>query len=254
MENQVYLPTITQDESRAEGAGPLALNAGIPWQHGVEFEGQAIEALDLDEWYNWLPTGQTPMLWNLEQDSAVYKAAVEDGLRNSRTWLILNEPERSDQANYTAEQGKKRISAWRFRTGYNCTWVGPNVQLNEKGFDWLTQYRYTWKGAIPDAWGVHIYEGQPVDWQARLDKLYTWMRRFHCERPVWITETCSAGIRFAEQVAILEKCAEVLRSGQVEKVFWYSARDWFPSYKAADLLRADGALTALGIEFLRARG
>lgn len=248
-----------------------ARTAAWPWRalgYGIANEAQQVQpptgALGSLWWYDWTPrckdARQASMVWGGGADELQAARRCNDG----RPLLILNEPERADQANVTPAAAVRLVSdlaQWWSGPLWCC---GQNAAATAWTDEFVRLYRQQ-HGALPLAgWHVHAYTndalagawfGAVID-PARVEQVMRNVDAFHARYggPVLLSE---CGVltgdwwHTAKQVAPVATAfkAALARRPYIVSAAWFSARA--PSYHPSDLLDLAGRLTVVGQAWLR---
>ena len=115
----------------------------------------------LPPWYDWHYVTGGPTYQRMIYKTVPNKGVIERLIRRdpSHLWLVLNEPERHDQANLSPEQGA--AVAQEMRDLGACIAV-PGVIIGEDGLAWLDAYLAA-GGPLPEAWHVHLYHADSIE-------------------------------------------------------------------------------------------
>ena len=135
-----------------------------------------------------------PMLFGLSE-SLINKAVFLAKLYPGKTWLLLNEPEGSDQSNI-----KPEIAAVWFDKAYTQIKAVDStaliaccgVMIRNEGIDWLDKFVKAAKYK-PDVWHIHIYINsvEMSDWLAFWNWFLWWDDKAGNNLPIYVTETCA---------------------------------------------------------------
>ena len=277
MSHTIYFPTImggagntdTGDDAdqqiRPQPHIPTGLNLGMPWQWQGDVHAMRV-MLGYPGWYDWhwasggesyqrmiysrIPDREWPIIRQLIRRDP------------SHLWLVLNEPERVDQANLEPEEGAA-VARQMIEAGA-CIAV-PGVIVTHEGLTWLEWYLDA-GGPVPDAWHVHLYFCYTPDGiDDRLDMWGEWMERRDVNRPTIISEFNAQDRDVGQQIAMMQHMA--LRLGQAAAAReqgrddWLWAAYWFSlNYKAnasdtgvTNVIDEDGAVNELGRAFVEER-
>ena len=161
-----------------------------------------------------------------------------------RLWLVLNEPERSDQADVTPGEAIG-ITAAVATTGASWACCGTIASDNS----WLDAY-LDGGGIVPDVWHIHAYGIEtPQQWQSQLGSFYAWMDGRGVARPVIVSETNAGGADADVQAELLAYVRQATaEDDRLIAVFWF-ATTYYSAGDAA-LFDATGELTAVGAAFV----
>ena len=145
--------------------------------------------------YNWSPNPTpgssiqfVPMQWNNVDVEKLQNKVIAHGEPSYQHILGFNEPERSDQANMTAEQAAqawiRHIEPLR-RLGVRCGSPGPSSA--PEGAAWLERFlaRIREGGSDIDFYALHWY-GETLG--QFYDYIWSTYHRLGPTKPVWITE------------------------------------------------------------------
>lgn len=156
-----------------------------------------------------------PMVWN-----PVYRPTITDLAQwaeayPGRTWLLLNEPERIEQANTTPGDAAIHVRYWAEAIGDNGTIACCGVLVNPRwgGWHyWLDAY-LNWGGPMPDAWHIHIYESSPADFDAALAAWDAWNAEHGGGLPTIISEVGSG--------YDVQEYAKTVQRDDIPAIFWF---------------------------------
>lgn len=242
-----------------------------PWQslgYGIANEWQQVQpptgALAGLWWYDWTPrcndAHQVQMVWGGGAGEVQAARSCNDG----RPLLILNEPERKDQANVAPAVAARLVNdlaQW---------WAGPLwcCGQNAAATDWTDEFVRLYHqqyGPLPlDGWHVHAYTNDTLDgaWfgtvvdPARVEQVMRNADAFHARYsgPMLLSE---CGVLTGDwwhtpaQVAPVATAfrASLARRPYIVSAAWFSARA--PSFHPSDLLELSGHLTDVGQAWLR---
>ena len=152
----------------------------------------------------------------------------------SHLWLVMNEPERRDQANLTPADGADLAKQMRLAGAYIAV---PGVIITTQGLDWLDDYLAA-GGPVPAAWHVHLYYAETADgMDRRLETWGDWMVKRDMVRPTIISEFNAQGADVAGQMAMMSHMAKRLDEAAAARDRglddWLWAAYWFSlKYKA----------------------
>ncbi len=239
-------------------------------QHGTWIADQELALLQPASWLNWNVTPCTtardtvpeskfvPMLYS---SGMLRKAHAELPEQPNTTWLLWNEPDRSDQANMTPTQAYTATlqflrDAWEMGTSWEFRWAAPGVWIDaQDGLDWATEYvRLLRRHGIhrPSYWHIHSYRSPTMghfarswrDWQA-------WYTVWGASAPVVLSEACAEGADFDTQRAVMDEMREMLEREDVTGVYWYSTHRYENVWPSSSLCEVDAGtqtvkLTELG--------
>ena len=154
-----------------------------------------------------------PSVWN-----SVYRPTIRQIMEWSdeypgRTWLVLNEPERDDQADTAPDDAAIHMTYLMEAVGESGTVAccGVIVGPGRPWAEWLDAYIAA-GGPIPAAWHIHIYEDSPAQWEESLALWDEW-NASHGALPTIVSE---AG--FGESVYAF---VQEFDRDDVWAVFWF---------------------------------
>lgn len=170
---------------------------------------------------------------------------------NSRYALLMNEPDRRDQANMTP--GEAAVMTWQALQAHaDVDWVGPSV--SQSGLAWLDSYMDTYKclyGAYPDlaGLGMHCYRNTADECIALAEQFKTRLEKYGVTGGIWITE-----IFFSQKQEAQKFMAWANADEQIMYVFPFLAytdcadpRNWNCAVAGnPSLFKADGTFTEIG--------
>ena len=150
---------------------PTGLNLGIPWQWGGDV--RAMRAILGDPGYydwHWVTGGDNYQRMIYSRIDERDWRTIQQLIRRdpSHLWLVMNEPERRDQANLSPADGADLAKLMRLAGA--CIAV-PGVIITVEGLDWLDDYLSA-GGPVPEAWHVHLYFAETAAGMDR--RLETW--------------------------------------------------------------------------------
>lgn len=233
---------------------PVGFGVGVPW-HGEDFvpgwytNGQA--QLQPAWWYNWKfdrigEPGYVPMLWKPELGDRFDAAVAAANAHPDQLWLFLNSPDRGAETTTSPANAAALANQWVNATSSPVSM--PGIASNQIGIDWLKAYLDA-GGPQPDVWHFHLYGFRHADeWLSGFSGTFAdWYLAEGGNRPVILSETNGTTSSFEQQRSIMNAIVGVLaEDSPVVAIGWYSDHDPFDDFTAADLLHADGSLTALG--------
>lgn len=218
---------------------PNGIGVGVPHQFQDSID---LQTLGNPMFYNWLwdrvgEDNYTPMIWNTHlyyTNSEEIDLLMQD---KSIFWLLINEPERTDQANDTPSDVATMLQTIS-TNNYACC----GTVIGDKGFAWLDEFIVY--GVIPPVWHIHIYTVNEDLVMWRLDQFKNWMEDNSVIRPIIISEI-NAYTSIENQSKILEFLPTLLDDPLVVGIYWFSAY-YESSFPYANLLTKEGELTDLG--------
>lgn len=222
---------------------PNGIGVGVPHQYQDQVN---LELLGNPIFYNWIwdrigEEGYTPMIWN----TYLYYTNQEelDFLMQNKSifWLILNEPEKSYQANEPPSDVATMLSIIP-TSNYACC----GVSITRKGIEWLDEF-ITYE-TIPPVWHIHIYTTDEFLVMQQLNNFKDWMQENNVSRPIIISEI-NAYTNAGEQDTMLEFLPELLSDPDIVAIYWFSAY-YESDFPYANLYDENGFLTELGQLFL----
>ena len=223
---------------------PSGLCVGVPFQD-TQPVGPLLAELGTECWLDWhyasSGPGYVPMVY-----APAYMDVAPKLMRRQpeRLWLVLNEPERSDQAKVTPSEAVQLTQAVD-ATGAPWACCGTIAWDNS----WLDAYLDA-GGAVPDIWHVHAYGVEtPQAWQAQINSFYAWMEGRNVARPVIVSETnAGAGDVDAQAELLAYVRTATAEDDRLLAVFWFATR----YYSAGDAALFDdaGRLTPVGAAFV----
>lgn len=249
---------------------------GIPpqlvWREGTWIVEQEFDLLGPRPFLNWGPSpvleraGWTfaPMVYNANH----YDQHVTTRLDNSpgEEWLLFNEPERPEQANMTpaeAADTTRRFlrDAWdagnEFQWSAPGVWVGPDTH---DGLAWATEYVQNLRRngiSRPTYWHVHGYRSTTLaQFNAGWARFKAWYNTWGSGAPIILSEICAEAAPLANQIAIMDRVAGMLRSSEISCAFWFSSHisdnsQWqSAALCTVDVVAQQVALTPLGQHFV----
>lgn len=235
---------------------PSGLGLGAPWQSGDNIPAM-LERLRPAWWYDWRYSqcgapGYVPMIWTKAIWDA-HRVAIESlfARRPELFWLLLNEPERSDQADLLPETAANMINAITHR--HDIQYAAPGVAVGAAGFAWLERYLGA-GGPVPDMWHIHIYGcTEPEEWLAAWSQWRAWMIDHNVARPTIISETNGWTATAYGQQRVMEQIDAVLEHDDLlQAAAWFATRyEWGAGHPL--LLDDAGGLTPVGDTFAALR-
>ena len=241
---------------------PTGLNLGIPWQWGGDV--RAMRAILGDPGYydwHWVTGGENYQRMIYSRIDERDWRTIQQLIRRdpSHLWLVMNEPERRDQANLTPADGADLAKLMRLAGA--CI-AAPGVIITTQGLDWLDDYLSA-GGPVPEAWHVHLYFAETAaGMDRRLETWGDWMVKRGIVRPTIISEFNAQGADVAGQMAMMSHMAKRLDEAAAARDrgldAWLWAAYWFSlKYKAnendlgyTDLIDDDLGLTKVGRMFV----
>lgn len=219
------------------------IGVGVPHQFQDYID---LQTLGNPIFYNWLwdrigEDNYTPMIWNT---NLYYTNSEEiDSLMQDTTifWLLINEPERSDQANDTPSDVATMLQAIP-TNNYACC----GVVIGDNGIAWLDEFILY--GVIPPVWHIHIYTTNEDLVMWRLNQFKTWMEDNSVVRPIIISEI-NAYTYIEGQNKMMEFLPTLLDDPDILAIYWFSTY-YEASFPYANLLTKEGELTDLGKLFI----
>ncbi len=264
-----------EDESVAAAAVP-------PYWKGIGFsaaplDGNARESilsdLGVSWWYSWgyedsfLPDPRfVPMIWGVQDGnylggSCTTPSCLANYARTyrGRTWLLLNEPDRPDQANLTPAAAASRVnaivSAMR-GADPSAKFLCCGTHTDDGGVSWMTSFLESVTVRLD---GIHVHSyfpGHPEGRIRALENYFNAMQEVDKGRglPIWITEIgflCREGSSEWVRDFLARPFFEWYRceTGYIRfpRVAWYttwrSRGGWTPTHLYSD---ADGTRQPLG--------
>ena len=189
---------------------PTGLNLGIPWQWGGDV--RAMWAILGDPGYydwHWVTGGENYQRMIYSRIDERDWRTIQQLIRRdpSHLWLVMNEPERRDQANLSPADGADLAKLMRLAGA--CI-AAPGVIITTQGLDWLDDYLSA-GGPVSEAWHVHLYYAETADGlDRRLETWGEWMCKRDLVRPTIISEFNAQGADVAGQVAMMRHMAKRL--------------------------------------------
>ena len=172
---------------------------------------------------------------------SVYSAALLDELavaeemaqRPGNTWLLLNEPERPEQAAMTpwaAMTTTQEFLSVAWAEGEEFQWAAPGVSVTTADYDgleWLTEYVKLCRRRCgiqrPSYWHIHMKAPSGAAFSAAWQRFENWWITWGAGAPVIISEVCAQNAALSEQVSVMEQTDGLLISGHVAAAFWFTA-------------------------------
>lgn len=159
----------------------------------------------------WMPATESGKIdipnWESDRIEILNWDAVD-----SRTWLILNEPESGlagaslADPHIAAMVTCEAVEALRWH-GLRFAWAAPNCNVNGANLEWLRVYarELMSHGVIPPYWGVHLYGAETRELRHQWARFRTWWNEAGDGRPVVLTE-CGAGsgATASQHVAVMQ--------------------------------------------------
>lgn len=270
----VFLPLVL-------GQGPAASAALGAWDwpaqgHSSTWNGPALSS---PAWhYDWTATcaepDHIPMVWSAGAEAAV--GACNDG----RPLLVLNEPERHDQANTPPDRAADLLHRVAGRWVGEIWCCGTDATALDYALAVVDSYQARYGAWPATGWHVHAYANSSLQRNARgwipdaefrslvapwraeatlqqVDAFAMTMRmRGVLGRGIILSEYGALSATYWHQPADLVPIYRAYRAGIARRPYIISAA-WFAAYDrrfdASNLLTVDGRLTPLGIEAQRAR-
>lgn len=243
-----------------------------PLEGGISAE-VATAALGAMWSYTYQPTGPVPMLRARD-----YAPQAADGSVGGTWWqrviahrgnpdevtMLLNEPNFGHQDNLPAQDAARmlredfveRIVVYdpTVRQGQTprvlpVRWCGPNVMANlESSRVWVEDYIAA-GGPEPFWIGSHVYPNDGRDLRNQLEVWRVFLRySVNWHNPMVLTEVGPRPGGQADAADVMRTAFELVAEGRIAGFAWFSSRYGAEggAFSGGDLLRADGALTALG--------
>lgn len=247
---------------------------GIGWQYA------GVPTIDLRGWhYNWLPDCEdplhVPMIWDASLE------AVAGGCNDGRPVLVLNEPERADQANTPPDRAADLLYRVAARWTGEVWCCGTDVSAITYALAVIDSYTARY-GPWPAAgWHVHAYANGTLarDGRGRIasaEEFESLVAPWRAEATLRQVDGFAAALRtrgvLGRGVILSEYGAlsnmhwhhpkdliglyqafqvGIARRPYIMSAAWYSAYDW--RFDASNLVDVDGRLTPLGVVAQRVR-
>ncbi len=207
--------------------------------------------------YNTLGVEYVPMVWGGTFNVDTMVREIPQG---ARYLLGFNEPNFFSQANLSAARAAELWpDVQRIAEQRNLALVSPAVNFCGGGchdtdpFRYLEQFFAACQNCKVDYIAIHIYVGCNVNGSNRaqylINHIETYKRRF--DKQFWLTEfACDSAANLEEQRRFMVDAVTYLENEpRIARYAWFSGRT--TAVRNADLLGADGTLTALGTEYVR---
>lgn len=172
-----------------------------------------------------------PMVWNVSHLGQQVTNRMTSNPRE--TWLLWNEPERPEQANMTpvaAADMTRSFLRMAWDVGNEFQWAAPGVWIGpdaNDGLAWATANAQNLRRrgiSRPSYWHIHGYRYTTLaQFDDNWKRFETWYATWGAGAPVILSEICAEAAPVANQIAIMDRVAGMLRSGELSAAFWFAS-------------------------------
>lgn len=236
-----------------------------PLESGIPAE-SATGALGAGWSTDYTVTGNVAMLRAAQYGSAAWAQRVAYVKATGAFTLLLNEPENRRQDNLPPADAARISVEWQAATRRRdaggrwrvTPWGGLNTMVNEldNGARWEDAY-YAAGGRVPPVRCVHFYGYSAQHIELMWARAWNYMHERKIRRPILVTE-CGLAPAIGDWQPTQDKAVEVmcaadklLAERKILGCAWFSTlyNEDNKIWSHNNLLRADGTLTALGMEY-----